>query len=272
MSGGTIINRTFGFFWKKLKRKLPVLKDPGVGPGVKILFLHQSTGRLIWESGVVEWFDEYNRRNGTNYTIVEQVFPKPFPYDGGNYPYDYWKIWVENADEKPYKREPTLEMISKRFDMVILKHCFPVSNISEGKERGSLGDPTKTLGNYKIHYNALKEKMLEFPDTKFLVWTGAAQVKDATTEEKAKRAAEFSRWVKEEWDERGDNIFIWDFRELETDGGLYMKDEFAISSRDSHPNESFSKSIYPLFSQRIVDVIEGKGDDLPLTGWHGSNH
>ena len=108
--------------------------------------------------------------------------------------------------------------------------------------------------------------MKEFPDTKFLVWTGAALVEAATNEEQAKRAKKFRDWVVNEWDEPGDNIFIWDFYELETEGGIYLAPQNAVSPTNSHPSPAFSNKVYPYFCQRIVDVLENNGDSTDLTG------
>jgi hypothetical protein len=64
----------------------------------------------------------------------------------------------------------------------------------------------------------------------------------------------------------GDHIYIWDFYELETEGGLYLKQDYAEAAGNSHPNASFSATVAPLFAQRVVDVIEGRGDTSSLTG------
>ena len=162
--------------------------------------------------------------------------------------------------------EPTLEMLIRKYDVIIWKHCFPVSDILPDDTIPDINSEKKTLGNYKLQYAALKEKMHKFPNTIFIVWTGAALVKGATTEEKAQRAKNFFNWVRYSWDEPGDNIFLWDFYQLETDGGLYMKDEYASGIKDSHPNPSFSAKVYPLFCQRIVDIIETGGNKTTLTG------
>ena len=108
--------------------------------------------------------------------------------------------------------------------------------------------------------------MHEFPQVRFIVWTGAAQVKNATEAEYAKRAKMFFDWVKNEWDESGDNIFIWDFYTLETEGGLYLKNNYAMDPYDSHPNNAFSQKVAPLLCQRIVNVLEGRGDSSSITG------
>jgi hypothetical protein len=98
--------------------------------------------------------------------------------------------------------------------------------------------------------------MHEFPETLFLVWTGAAQVRGVTSKENAQRAQKFFKWVKEEWDQSGDNIFVWDFFELETEGGIYLKDQYAASSDDSHPNYDFAERVAPCES-RLLMYCEG---------------
>ncbi|MBI9060951.1 MAG: hypothetical protein JEZ14_03105 [Marinilabiliaceae bacterium] len=76
--------------------------------------------------------------------------------------------------------------------------------------------------------------MREYPDTKFIVWTGAALTRSKTNEESAFRARKFLNLVKEEGDEPNDNIYVWDFYELETEGGLYLLDEYAVKPSYSH--------------------------------------
>lgn len=50
--------------------------------------------------------------------------------------------------------------------------------------------------------------MLQFPDSKFIIWTPTAQVERKTNKEEAERANEFSEWVKTEWDVK-EIIFIY---------------------------------------------------------------
>ncbi len=72
--------------------------------------------------------------------------------------------------------------------------------------------------------------------------------------------------MKGTWDEKGDNIFVWDFRELETEGGLYLKPAHADGPANAHPSRAFAAQAAPLLGRRIVDVIEGRGDQTSLTG------
>lgn len=255
---------------------------------MNVLFLHHSTGQCIWQAGAPEWFQNYNAGKGTDYRIYEKAFPKAFPYGWSNYPFDYWNIWVRNAGPEGYQKpsaglkgkvkviqqtvlgkelgEPTLEMLTKQYQVIMFKHCFPVSDIDPDTGSPDVSSPSRRLENYQLHYHELKKKLHEFPETRFILWTGAALVQKVTTEEKAARAKAFFEWVKTEWDQPGDNIFLFDFHQLETGGGLYLKDEYASGPKDSHPNPDFSKRVVPLLGNRIVSVVEGRGDETSLTG------
>jgi hypothetical protein len=246
---------------------------------VNIIFLHHSTGNNIWNGGiskigkklgfdgdVLNWFDDYNKQNNTNYKIIETNFPEKTPYGWNNYPYDYYNIWVKNAGDQPFKEEPTLEILTKKYNVIIFKHCFPVSSIKPDSTNPDINSEEKTLANYKLQYSALKKKLLEFPDTKFILWTPTALVESKTTKEEAERANEFSEWVKTVWDIKGDNIFLWDFRQLQVEDGLYFQNKYAVSDNDSHPNSKFSGTVALNLCRRIVDVIEGRADSGNLTG------
>jgi len=258
---------------------------------IRILFLHHSTGQNIWngkrstllskiigkvspglsykfykKAALPVLFEEYNKKHNTKYIINESAFPKKTPYGWRNYPYDYYNIWVKNAGNDFFKEEPTLEVLTKQYQVIVFKHCFPVSNIHPDKDTADIDSDYKSLANYKLQYLALTDKLLQFSDTKFIVFTGAARVKSEIAEEDAKRAREFFTWVAEEWNQPDDNIFIWDFYNLQTEGGIYFDDEKANRSNNSHPNEKFSAFASRLLFQRIIDVINTNGKETTLTG------
>ena len=238
---------------------------------VRIVFLHHSTGKVIWQGGnsfttkikgklgmqsaVEKWFGKYNKKNDVNYLISEQVFPKREPYGWRNYPYDYYNIWVKNGHLDYYQEEPTLKTLTKKYDVIILKHCFPVSKV-ENSEGADVNSETKTLSNYKLQYEALYQEFQKYPDTQFILWTPAALTQQRAEDEWAKNTSAFQQWMVNEWDQPNDNVFIWDFYSLETEGGLYLKDEYAVGDFDSHPNSRLAQKAFPQFCQRIVDIIE----------------
>jgi len=236
---------------------------PPMPTDANVLFLHHSTGGVIWGGGVPGWFDDYNAAHGTSYAITETAYPDtPYPWD--NYPYDYWNIWVSHAGAAPYLGQATLEMLAPQYRVIVFKHCFPVSGIGPDTGTPDVTSPNKTLENYRLQYAALKAKLRSFPDTRFVVWTGAALREQDTSPEQAARSKEFFDWIRDTWDEPGDNIYVWDFFALETDGGMYLTPSHA--SGDSHPNGAFAAEMAPLLGQRIVDVIQGVGDSTRVTG------
>lgn len=249
---------------------------------IKIIFLHHSTGDAIWKGGskaleikgirlgenydVPKWFGNYNKVHKTNYQITEQEFPKNKPYGWENFPFDYYNIWVKNAGAKAYMEEPTLEMLTSKYDVVIFKHCYPVGDFSADTSKADINSNVKTIQNYKLQYLALKNKLQQFPDAKFIVWTGAVRVQPKISEANALLSKQFFDWVRTTWDTPGDNIFLWDFYSLETEGSLYMKPEYATTPDDSHPNKEFAQKVAPYFCQRIVDVITKNGNQTNIDG------
>ena len=228
------------------------------------MFLHHSTGGIIWDAGVPAWFTSYNAAQGTSYAISDLGDPA-----GDNNPYDYWNVWVNHAGPTAYLGQSTLEMLTPQYDVIAFKHCFPVSDIYADTGVPDVTSPTKKTENYKLQYEALKTKLHSFPSNRFVIWTGAAELQSATSEEMALRARAFFDWVVDEWDEPGDNIYVWDFFDLETEGGIYLTPE--NGSSDSHPNATFAAEVAPLFCQRLVDVIRGVGDTAGTTGVPGSD-
>lgn len=237
----------------------------------KVIFLHHSTGYSIWTGktnrylykltgtgDVQRFFKNYNRKHKTAYEISDRFFPKKEPYGWNNYPYDYYNIWVRNAGEQPYMEEPTLQILTREFDVIIFKHCFPVSRIKADSGAPDIDSDIKSLENYKLQYEALKNKMHEFPDNQFIVWTPAVNTQKLMSADEAIRVREFRDWIISEWNKNGDNIFVWDFYSYETDGGLYLAEKNAFSLDNSHPNREFSKRVAPLFGQFIIDVLESR--------------
>lgn len=238
-------------------------------PDQRIVFLHHSTGYNVWKGqdhsegrlafrtssfDIPGLLQSYNEEHHTKYAISELSFPTGNGYPWANYPYDYYNIWVKNAETDLYPNEPRLKDLTEKYDLIIFKHCFPGSNILANEDSADINSPKKTLANYKLQYEALKQKMHKFPETRFLVWTLAAQVESQISEAEALRAIEFVSWVKNEWDEEGDNIYIFDFNAISREGGLYLKPEYASGEFDSHPNEKLSGLAAEKLVNRIVEL------------------
>ena len=233
----------------------------------RIAYLHHSTGAVVWASGVPEAIQAWNASSGKSYAITELTYPSTtLGYPWENYPYDYWNLWVSHQGTDRELGELNLDDLVASYDVIVWKHCFPVSAIGPDGASPSVSSPEKTLANYRLQYEALKARMRQFPAKRFVVWTGAALVEAATDLASAERAQQFFAWVKGTWDEPGDNVYVWDFQQLETGGGPYLLPENAASATDSHPNATFAAAVAPLAARRIVDVIEGRGVIASLTG------
>lgn len=258
--------------------------DRSQNDSTKIVFLHHSTGGVIWQGDLIQananavkqfprikaqmplLFAYYNKEHSTDYIIKELNYPKAEPYGWNNYPFDYYNIWVKNSGEKAFLKEPTLEILTKDYQIIIFKHCFPVSMIQKDTGTPDINSDKMTLENYKLQYIALKDKMHSFPDNIFIVFTGAVQVQAGLSEEEALRAREFHDWVINDWDQADDNVFIWDFYQLQTEGTLYFKNEYAVSENDAHPNKDFAGKTANLLFERIIDIIENNGRNTDLAG------
>ncbi|MBP1628363.1 MAG: hypothetical protein H6Q00_2838 [Holophagaceae bacterium] len=238
---------------------------PASSDSVKIIYLHHSTGATVWAGGVDSYFTAYNGAHGTSYEITERAYPDT-PYDWANYPYDYWNLWVNPGgpanDSNP--KVHSLAKLCSDYDVIVFKHCFPVSGILADTGAPLVSSSEKRLENYKLQYAALKTALNAHPTKQFIVWTGAALLESESDADQGTRARAFSEWVKNTWDVPGDNIFVWDFFELETEGGNFLKAAYAAG--DSHPSAAFSATVAPYIGKRIVDVVEGRGDTGSLTG------
>jgi hypothetical protein len=246
----------------------PTRSDPqGAMPAdARVAYLHHSTGGNVWAAGVPQAIQAWNASNGKSYAITEITYPSTAGgYPWANYPYDYWNLWVNHRGASRDRGELNLDDLAA-YDVIVWKHCFPVSAIGPDGTAPSVASPEQTRANYELQYAALKARMRELPGKRFVVWTGAALVGGATDPASAERARQFFGWVKDTWDEPGDNVYVWDFHQLETGGGLYLLPGNAASTTDSHPNATFSAAVAPLVARRIVDVIEGRGDTGSLTG------
>ncbi len=242
----------------------PVIPESLPADTTNVVFLHHSTGDRIWKGGVQERVGASAKAAGLKVNIVERSYPNK-PHYWENNPFEYWNLWVAHSGESRYKDQATLEQLTKAYDVIVWKNCYISADIEEGGPDGDVTSNKRTVANFKAQYTALKEKMHSFPDTTFVVWTIPPKAAAATTPEAARRTDEFTEWVRTEWDEPGDNIFLWDFRALSADHGV-LKAEYATSEKDSHPNPQLAAEAAPLFAQRLVDVIAGRGDATATTG------
>jgi hypothetical protein len=152
------------------------------------------------------------------------------------------------------------------YNVVIMKHCYPASDVLDDI---GLIDPSLTrqsLENYKAIYRLLRNKFDQNPDTLFIIWTlpprhRLFEPSEGDKDANASRATEFSNWLENDYlaeDGPHPNIYIWDFRGLVIDPNTnFLKYEYELdhNASDSHPNTLANNYAGPRFAQFIVDSI-----------------
>ena len=237
------------------------------GETVKILFIHHSTGNNVIKGavGIEAMFKKYNREHGTDYRFYE-IWEPSGASGKGNYPYDY--LFHTFTPER-------LKNFAVQFDLIIWKHCYPGSDVLENRDLTNINSARKSLENYKVQYRELRRRLAEYPATKFMVWTLPPRHRLVNQPEHAApnavRASEFAEWVKTKYLlEAGkiSNQYVWDIRLLLTGPDHFLKKEYERSpdSPDSHPNQLANDTICPLFFQAILDMIEGRENELLICG------
>jgi hypothetical protein len=239
------------------------------------IFLHHSTGGGVWSEGNVSfWIDDFNSGNSTNYYAQEFSYPNtPWPWN--NYPYDYWKLWVDGSCNNNKLNIACIDYFAERYELIILKHCFPGAGIGEDSGNPDVTSSNKTLGNYKAQYRALRQMMDAMPNTKFMFWTLAPLHRLATNADDATRAHQFVEWVKNDFltedSKPHPNIYIFDFYGLVAElnanpvkGQQYcLKFDYEGDSinKDSHPNKTANEYVGPFFGRAILNAL---GNTIPI--------
>lgn len=164
------------------------------------------------------------------------------------------------------KQEPQFADLVTDHDVIIMKHCFPASDVLEDTGKADPSSPRQSLENYKAIYRLLRDKFDGSPRTLFIVWTLPPRHRlfeppEGSKEGNAARATEFSNWLKGDFLSEGGshpNIFIWDFRGLVMDPETnFLKHEYESGHEkpDSHPNKPANNKAGPEFARFIADSI-----------------
>lgn len=235
----------------------------------KAIFLHHSTGGgVFFEGDVSGQIADYNQQHGTSIEVTEFAYPNS-PWGWENYPYDYWKLWVDGSCSNTQDNIQCLDKLCQNYELIIFKHCFPGAGIEVDYGNGDVTSPEKTINNYKLQYRAMLALFDQYPNNKFLVWTLAPLHRNATNSDQACRAALFVDWVKNVWlTEDGNqhpNVMIFDFFGLAAEQSLNPSqgEQYCLkydyegdhNGSDSHPNTLANQTIGPLFAKLITEVL-----------------
>lgn len=133
--------------------------SPAYAADEHIIFLHHSTGGVIFDDGhVFDWFSAYNAAHNFSYSITERAYPTgTYPWE--NYPYDYWNLWVNGACRADEPSRHCLAQLAAEYDLVIFKNCYPVIPIEEDTGSPDIKSSRKSLENYKLQYSAVRDTL-----------------------------------------------------------------------------------------------------------------
>lgn len=242
-------------------------QDPG-----KIYFLHHSIGGNILEGGVVDAYKAL--RSGD--TLNEVMYPNDNCRGSWqNRPIDYHAFWINGVNDCTPNWD--FNTAVKEAKMIIFKSCYTHDAFSDdsspevqaidadGNRPNNAGVTSNNyISVYKKAMNGLKKKFKETPNTLFVFWTFPPKL-NYSAQFPVERSIEFANWLRNEWDEPGDNIFLWDYRKLATDG-TDRNFPTKYAQGDDHANITFARKVAPLFAKRIANIMDGKGDSTSLTG------
>lgn len=149
-------------------------------------------------------------------------------------------------------------------DIVMISSSFTGNDITSNGSPAYANpdDCTRTVANYQVSYNALKEVFASYPDKLFIIVTAPPLAPSQTTEDIAKRAVFFNDWLRSDYltiyysQTRLKNVFVFDlFGILINEYGV-LREEFQVYSDDSHPNRAANETLTQDFIPFLKSAIK----------------
>ncbi len=225
------------------------------------IFLHHSTGECIWGPNgsatsipqEIVTYNTNNRLTGDNAVTMTDYW---WPSDDNE-----WATWhgiFYNADPNN-----DIRPILQNNRIVVIKSCFPSSNISDVGSPADTLDPTnKTIYNYKWHWRSILRIMKDHPDNFFTIWTNAPLVANETNDQEAHLSDKFCRWAKDTLATGADpifshfpsNVYVFDFFHKLANSSGKLPWQYASGEWDSHPKSLATELVAPQFVKEIFDA------------------
>ena len=208
----------------------------------KLLFIHRSVGenaivqgdlygKLTSFTAVLEFSDfnqntsVYRNSKGSKTTILKMPGENTRPED-----------YAELFSEKPSKM---LDFVL-HFDVIIIKSCYPNSNIKSQSE----------LEQVKAYYRSICSYISGKPSKKLIILTSPPLQPLMTSKINAKRAQDLAEWLTTE--KFGDTIKVFNLHKLLADySGLLGRKYRRLFPFDSHPNKKANE----LIAQELTKLI-----------------
>jgi hypothetical protein len=219
--------------------------------GVRIIFMHHSTGAGVMHDGNVRegltelgyqfWDHDYNDEGLSD-------------GDGNNLGYS-WDVPGDNTDpdgwynifNQPVTSPPSNTLSHMlEYDVIIFKSCFPASAIYDDD----------MFDSYQEYYLSIRNVMDMYPEKMFIAWTTAPLVPNETNAEEATRARRWSEYLtSEEYIEGHPNVYVFDFFNLMADEDGFLRSDYRSDEWDSHPSERANRIAGPVLVDYIDQVI-----------------
>jgi hypothetical protein len=235
-----------------------------VSKPIKVLFIHHSTGGNLIKQGSlrqfiqkinpdIEFWDHgynlYGSHTSAN-LLATFTFHTGLSDDKGRMTGTDYNLIISNNSPKEYaeifsrkQNDPTLKSIL-RYDIIAFKNCFPTTKIESEKQ----------LDEYKEYYKIIRDKIKEYKEKKFIIFTPPPLRQELTTEENANRAKQLIQFLNsKEFQSSTDNVFVFDFFSMLADEKGYLKKGYTkLLCTDSHPNRKANKEIAPVFAKFLT--------------------
>ncbi len=227
------------------------------GVFTNIIFLHQSSGRNLIEQGKVReqfqqagyafWDHDYNDIGLRDPNGNFRGYSYNVPGDNTN-PDGLANIFKQPAYPLPFNTFSGL----LQHDVIILKSCFPNSNI----------ESDETLVLLKNSYLEIRSRMDQYPQKVFILFTLPPLNPVETSPEAAARAHILADWIQSsEFLNGHPNVFVFDFYNLLIEHDPSAPDYNMLrqayrDGADSHPNQLANETIGPLFVKFVINTIE----------------
>jgi hypothetical protein len=230
----------------------------------KGIFLTHSTGLYIWGPNgsstsvpdeVIKYNSKHNLASDSSFNITRQDWPLD-PWE------NEWSRWhkIFNDEDPNAIIEPFFDI----YEFIIIKSCFPSSDISErGSAADTLEPVKKTIYNYKWHWRNIIRKMGVNKGNFFVIWTNAPLVAGQTNDNAALLSDSFCRWAKDtlaagldkEFGKFPSNVYVFDFFHKLAGPDGKLKLQYAVSNSDSHPNSAGTELVAPLLVSEVLGAV-----------------
>jgi hypothetical protein len=245
------------------------------------IFLHHSTGGLIYnqdgaKTNVPIEVRKYNSSNNLHGNDSLSLDESAWPTEsmGWNNEWFRWHNIIDGMDKievygfkkflpfKPDANKAWNDYLEK-YETLIIKSCYPSSAMKNGTDTSRKNLQEKTLENYKTLWRSIVKKLSEKKNNFFVIWTNAPLVQKKTTEEAAAISMQFCRWAKDtlaagldsEIGKFPENIYVFDYFSLVADTNGFLRQDFAASPTNSHPNISATEFVAPIFVNETFNAI-----------------